>query len=195
MPPARSARFCIVAGKIALARGNTAEARRELPRVVHRRPAIGHERERAEDAAREAVETCGEAEEGLGCRYGAHLPSDGDTEHTAELDVRIAVGLAIVGLDGEAGFGDAGGQDDLAPADPRRALTISAHKAFVRGIPLTPSELRRYRAVFAPLDFVQTWTPFEQAANSGRAEALALIDGMLATRSHAAPVPLASLGT
>jgi hypothetical protein len=76
------------------------------------------------------------------------------------------------------------------PADPRRALAISAHKAYVRGVPLTPDELRRYRAVFAELDFVQTWTPFEQAANSGRDEALALIDGMLATRPHAAPVPL-----
>ncbi|MBV9077576.1 MAG: hypothetical protein JO048_08835, partial [Methylobacteriaceae bacterium] len=82
---------------------------------------------------------------------------------------------------------------ELDPADPRRATTISAHKAFVRGIPLTPAELRRYRAVFASLDFVQTWTPFEQAANSGRAEALALIDGMLATRPHAYPVPLADL--
>ena len=82
---------------------------------------------------------------------------------------------------------------ELDPADPRQALTISAHKAFVRGIPLTPDELRRYRAVFAPLDFTQTWTPFEQAANSGRAEALALIDGMLATRPHAAPVPLDGL--
>ena len=82
---------------------------------------------------------------------------------------------------------------ELDPADPRRALTISAHKAFVRGVPLTPAELRRYRAVFQDLDFVQTWTPFEQAANSGRAEALALIDGMLATRPHAAPVPLEGL--
>ena len=34
MPPARSARFCIVAGKIALARGNTAEARREIARAI-----------------------------------------------------------------------------------------------------------------------------------------------------------------
>ena len=82
---------------------------------------------------------------------------------------------------------------ELDPADARRALTISAHKAFVRGIPLTPGELRRYREVFAPLDFVQTWTPFEQAVNSGRAEALALIDAMLATRPHAAPVPLDGL--
>lgn len=82
---------------------------------------------------------------------------------------------------------------ELDPRDPRRATTISTHKAFVRGIPLTPGELRRYRAVFAGLDFVQTWTPFEQAANSGRAEALALIDAMLATRPHAYPVPLDSL--
>ena len=82
---------------------------------------------------------------------------------------------------------------ELDPNDSRTALTISAHKAFVRGVPLTPRELERYRAVFAPLDFIQTWTPFEQAANSGRAQALALIDSMLATRPHAAPVPLAEL--
>lgn len=82
---------------------------------------------------------------------------------------------------------------ELDPEDERRALTISAHKAFVRGIPLSPAELRGYRELFARLDFTQTWTPFEQAANAGRAEALALIDGMLATRPHAAPVPLAEL--
>jgi hypothetical protein len=82
---------------------------------------------------------------------------------------------------------------ELDPADRRRALTISTHKAFVRGVPLTPGELRRYRAVFAGLDFTETWTPFEQAANSGRAEALALIDAMLTTRPHAAPVPLEEL--
>ena len=82
---------------------------------------------------------------------------------------------------------------EMDPANARRADAISAHKAFVRGIPLTPDELRRYRAVFADLDFVQTWTPFEQAANSGRREALALIDQLLATRSHANPVPLATL--
>ncbi len=82
---------------------------------------------------------------------------------------------------------------ELDPEDGRLALTISAHKAFVRGVPLTPAELRRYRDVFAPLDFTQTWTPFEQARNSGRREALALIDQMLATRPHAAPVRLDAL--
>ena len=83
---------------------------------------------------------------------------------------------------------------ELDPADPRRATTISAHKAFVRGIPLTVRELRAYRDVFARLDFAQTWTPFEQASNSGRREALALIDAMLAKRPHAYPVPLEDLG-
>ena len=83
---------------------------------------------------------------------------------------------------------------ELDPADRRRALTISAHKAFVRGIPLTLAELRRYRTVFAALDFTQTWTPFEQVTNSGRAHALALIDAMLTTRPHAYPVPLEQLG-
>ena len=82
---------------------------------------------------------------------------------------------------------------EMAAQDAREAVTISAHKAFVRGIPLTPGELRRYRGVFAGLDFSQTWTPFEQARNSGRAEAVALIDAMLATRPHAAPVRLDSL--
>lgn len=82
---------------------------------------------------------------------------------------------------------------ELDPTDLRRAITISAHKAFVRGIPLTPNELRHYRRVFAALDFTQTWTPFEQARNSGRPEALALIDSMLATRPHAYPIPLETL--
>lgn len=72
-------------------------------------------------------------------------------------------------------------------------MTTSAHKAFVRGVPLTRNELCCYRRVFAALDFVQTWTPFEQAKNTGRAEALALIDAMLATRPHAYPVPLEEL--
>lgn len=82
---------------------------------------------------------------------------------------------------------------ELDPADERRASAVSAHKAFVRGIPLTHAELRRYREVFAALDFDQTWTPFEQAANSGRREALALLDQLLAGRPHAAPVPLEDL--
>lgn len=84
---------------------------------------------------------------------------------------------------------------ELDPEDRRRATTISAHKAFVRGVPLTPSELRRYRAVFAPLDFTATWTPFEQVHNSGCREALALIDEQLAGRPHARQVLLTELGS
>ena len=63
----------------------------------------------------------------------------------------------------------------------------------MRGVPLTPGELRRYRDVFARLDFSMCWTPFEQVRNVGRREVLALIDGMLASRPHAAPVPLETL--
>jgi hypothetical protein len=65
-------------------------------------------------------------------------------------------------------------------ADGRTATGVSCHKAFVRRVPLTPAEMRRYREVFAALDFHQTWTPFEQAANAGRAEALRLLDAQLA---------------
>ena len=82
---------------------------------------------------------------------------------------------------------------ELDPAERRRATTISAHKAFVRSVPLTPHELRRYRDIFAALDFTATWTPFEQVRNSGRSEALALIDAQLAGRPHARQVPLEDL--
>lgn len=82
---------------------------------------------------------------------------------------------------------------ELDPADPRRALAISTHKAFVRGVPLSPGEAKRYRDVFAGLDFAQSWTPFEQAANSGQSEALALLDEMLRTRPHAGFVRLDDL--
>jgi glyoxylase-like metal-dependent hydrolase (beta-lactamase superfamily II) len=83
---------------------------------------------------------------------------------------------------------------ELDPADPRSAVAMSAHKAFVRGVPLTHGELRRYREVFAALDFAQTWSPFEQVADCGRAEALALLDALLAMeRPHPRPVPLEDL--
>lgn len=75
-------------------------------------------------------------------------------------------------------------------ADGRTATDISCHKAFVRAIPLTPDELRRYRAVFARLAFTQTFSPFEQAANSGRDEALRLIDRQLAGRPTTDGMPL-----
>lgn len=79
---------------------------------------------------------------------------------------------------------------DLDPADERRAVGISCHKAFVRNVPLTEAELKGYRDVFARLDFDQTWTPFEQGANAGRAAALALIDDQLGGTPHADFVPV-----
>lgn len=82
---------------------------------------------------------------------------------------------------------------EVDPDDPRRARTISTHKAFVRGVPLTPAELVRYRAVFAAFDFRQTWTPFEQVNNCGHAEILAFVDIQLRSRPHAAPIPLNDL--
>jgi hypothetical protein len=82
---------------------------------------------------------------------------------------------------------------ELDAADPRRALAISAHNAFVRGVPLTKGEALRYRSVFAELDFNETWTPFEQASNSGRTEALALLDRLVSTRPFADAVPLDEL--
>ncbi len=80
---------------------------------------------------------------------------------------------------------------DLDPDDPRRAVGISTHKAFVRQVPLSPAELRRYREVFAALDFEQIWTPFEQGANVGRTHALELLDELLETGTHARPVAVA----
>ena len=82
---------------------------------------------------------------------------------------------------------------ELDPADRRRATTISTHKAFVRSVPLTPNELRRYREIFASLRFTATWTPFEQVRNSGRDEALRLIELQLAGRSYSDQVPLLDL--
>ena len=77
--------------------------------------------------------------------------------------------------------------------DDRRATSISTHKAFVRGIPCSPDECRRYHEVFSSTDFVQTWTPFEAANNSGRLEALALLELMIKTRPHPRQVNLADL--
>ena len=81
---------------------------------------------------------------------------------------------------------------ELSEDDPegRTADGISTHKAFVRRIPLTPSEVRRYRAVFSGLDFGQTFTPFEQCRNVGRREVLGLLDSQLASRPFVDAVPL-----
>lgn len=56
---------------------------------------------------------------------------------------------------------------DLDSVDPRRAKGISAHKAFVRGVPLTPQESVRYQEVFSRCHFEKTYSPFEQVHNVG----------------------------
>lgn len=81
---------------------------------------------------------------------------------------------------------------ELAASDPegRTADGISTHKAFVRRIPLTPDEARRYREVFSDLAFDETFTPFEQCTNVGKPEVLALLDAQLEGRPFVEVVPL-----
>lgn len=70
---------------------------------------------------------------------------------------------------------------ELADSDPtgRTSDGISAHKAFVRRVPLTRAELGKYREVFEGLEFSKTFTPFEQCTNVGPQEVLGLIDAQL----------------
>ena len=79
----------------------------------------------------------------------------------------------------ERGILFAGDAVKLELADERTANGISTHKAFVRRVPLSPDEVRKYREVFAGLDFDQTFTPFEQCRNVGRDEILMLLDAQL----------------
>lgn len=75
-------------------------------------------------------------------------------------------------------------------AEGRTADAISTHKAFVRRIPLTPEEVRRYREVFAGLGFEETFTPFEPCNNVGEREVLALLDAQLEGRPFVEAMPL-----
>ncbi|MDO9712183.1 MBL fold metallo-hydrolase [Paracraurococcus lichenis] len=59
------------------------------------------------------------------------------------------------------------------------SLAVSTHKAFHKSIPLTPAEIRRYRAVIEPLDFDTVCTPFERAPGVTRDIALAVLDDQL----------------
>ena len=56
------------------------------------------------------------------------------------------------------------------------SLAVSTHKAFHKSIPLTPAEIRQYRAVIEKLDFDTVCTPFEHAVGIGREIALAVLD-------------------
>jgi hypothetical protein len=59
------------------------------------------------------------------------------------------------------------------------STAVSTHKAFHKSIPLTPGEIRRYRAVIEGLDFDTVCTPFEHAPGIGREIALAVLDDQL----------------
>lgn len=56
---------------------------------------------------------------------------------------------------------------DLDEEDPRRAISISSHKSFVRSVPLTPRETAYYSTVFRRCAFDKTYSPFEQVHNVG----------------------------
>lgn len=71
-----------------------------------------------------------------------------------------------------------------------RSHAISSHKAFHKDIPLTHSELRRYRDVIAPLDFDAVLTPFEYAPEIGRDTALRVLDEALARPPGVKRLPL-----
>lgn len=74
-----------------------------------------------------------------------------------------------------------------------RPVALSCHKGFHYQIPLSHDEIRRYRAVFAELDFDHVFTPFEHAAGVTRAHALGLFDRLLAGAPSTRPLPLESL--
>ena len=61
------------------------------------------------------------------------------------------------------------------------AVALSAHKAYHKQIPLTRTEVQRYRDVFAALDFERAYTPFG-SGDVTTAQALALFDAQLQDR-------------
>ncbi len=120
---------------------------------------------------------------------------------TFDAEAELGGGLALIRTGGhfaghavlyhrERGILFSGDAVKLELADERTADGISTHKAFVRRIPLSPGEVRRYREVFAALDFDQTFTPFEQCRNVGRAEILRLLDAQLSGRPFVEAMPL-----
>jgi hypothetical protein len=70
------------------------------------------------------------------------------------------------------------------------AKTISTHKAFDAHIPLTHGDVRRYRALFAPIDFDIVVTPWEVVPAGGKSAAMKLFEAQLAGEPFADPMPL-----
>lgn len=61
-----------------------------------------------------------------------------------------------------------------------QSVALSSHKAFHKDIPMTHTELQRYRNAIAPLEFGAMLTPFEHAPGVGHVQALAALDEALA---------------
>ena len=71
-----------------------------------------------------------------------------------------------------------------------RATGISSHKAYHKQIPLSPDEARRYRRVFAALDFDTVFTPFEYATDIPKTAVLELLDRMIEGPASTRPVSI-----
>lgn len=67
---------------------------------------------------------------------------------------------------------------------------ISTHKAFHKNIPLTHSELQKYRNVIAPLAFNSLCTPFEYAPEVNRKVALDVLNDALSRPPGVKRIPL-----
>lgn len=71
------------------------------------------------------------------------------------------------------------------------AAGLSTHKAYHKQIPLSRDEAMRYRDVISTLDFDQVFTPFEYAPNTTTADAVALLDQVIAGPPFTHPIPIA----
>ena len=74
-----------------------------------------------------------------------------------------------------------------------RPDSVSCHKAFDANIPLTHGDVRRYRDVFAPLDFDAVVTPWEVVTAGGKAAAARLFEAQLAGEPFADSLQLPEL--
>ena len=68
--------------------------------------------------------------------------------------------------------------------------TVSTHLAFDAHIPVTHATARRYRDLFAALDFDAVVTPWEVVTSGGKDAALTLLDHQLAGEPSADPFPI-----
>jgi hypothetical protein len=74
-----------------------------------------------------------------------------------------------------------------------RPAALSAHKGFHYRIPLTRSEIERYREVVGSFPFEHVATTFDRAEGVGRREVLAFYDALLASPPSTDPIRMDSL--